>query len=128
MPIQRQDIRSEETVSMNPMPLTKKKPTCDGNKKEKIFRTMATPSGRWLFLKSHSVVRRHIVWNYITSRLIVSSLHIFIIPDAVEDVSIGKDANVDVGYDDVVEMSFSLVGEEEIGHPDLVGICQCQVL
>jgi len=51
-----------------------------------------------------------------------------ILPDAVEDVSIRKDANVDVGYDDVMKMSFSLVGEEEIGHPDLVGIRQCQVL
>ena len=50
------------------------------------------------------------------------------LPDAVEDVSIGKDANVDIGYDDVMKMSFSLVGEEESGHPDFVWICQCQVL
>jgi hypothetical protein len=74
MPIQRQDIRSEETVSMNPMPLTKKEADVRRKSKEKIFRTMATPSGRWLFLKSHSVVRRHIVWNYITSRLTVWNL------------------------------------------------------
>lgn len=40
MPIQRQDIRSEETVSMNPMHFTKKKPMCDGNKKRKY-------SARW---------------------------------------------------------------------------------
>jgi hypothetical protein len=47
MPIQRQDIRSEETVSMNPMPLTKKEADVRRKSKEKIFRTMATPSGRW---------------------------------------------------------------------------------
>ena len=49
------------------------------------------------------------------------------LPDAVEDVSIGKDANVDIGYDDVMKMSFSFVGEEEIGHPDFVGIRQRQI-
>lgn len=49
------------------------------------------------------------------------------LPNAVKDCAVGEDANVDVGYDDIVKVSFPLVREEEIGHPDLVGICQCQV-
>ena len=50
------------------------------------------------------------------------------LPDAVEDVAAGEDAHVDVGHDDVVEVALPLVGEEQIGHPDLVRVGQRQVL
>lgn len=43
--------------------------------------------------------------------------------DAVQDGSVREDAYVDVGHDDVVEVAFFLVGEEEIRHPDSVGFC-----
>jgi len=48
-------------------------------------------------------------------------------PDAVEDPSVREDAHVDVGHDDVVEMSLSLVGEEQIRHPDFARIGQRQI-
>jgi hypothetical protein len=50
-----------------------------------------------------------------------------VLPDAVEDPSVGEDAHVDVGHDDVVEMSLSLVGEEQVGHPHFVGVGQRQI-
>ena len=49
------------------------------------------------------------------------------LPNAVENGAIGEDADVDVGHDDVVKVSLSFVGEEEIGHPDFVGIRQREV-
>ncbi len=45
-----------------------------------------------------------------------------ILPNTVEDSAVGKDADVNVGDDDIVKMSLALVGEEEVGHPDFVGI------
>ena len=50
------------------------------------------------------------------------------LPYTVEYFAVGEDANVDVGHDDVMKMALALVGEEEIGHPDLIRIRQCQVL
>ena len=50
------------------------------------------------------------------------------LPDAVEDFAVGEDADVDVGDDDVVKVSFPFIGEEEIRHPDFIRIRQCQVL
>ena len=49
-------------------------------------------------------------------------------PDAVEDTSVWEDADVDVGYDNVVKVPFSFVGEEQIRHPHFVGIRQRQIL
>jgi hypothetical protein len=49
-------------------------------------------------------------------------------PDAVEDASVWEDADVDIGHDDVVKVSLSLVGEEQVGHPHFVGIRQRQIL
>ena len=51
-----------------------------------------------------------------------------VLPDAVEDASVGEDADVDVGHDDVVEVALSFVGEEQVGHPHFVGIRQRQIL
>ena len=50
------------------------------------------------------------------------------LPDAVEYFSVGEDANVDVWHYNVMKVTFTLVGEEEIGHPDFVRICQRQIL
>ena len=49
-------------------------------------------------------------------------------PDAVEDVSVGKDPDVEVGQDDVVEGALLLVPEEGVGHPQLPGVAQGEVL
>lgn len=50
------------------------------------------------------------------------------LPDTVEDIAVRIDANVNIGHNDVVEVALALVGKEKIGHPNLVGIRQCQVL
>ena len=39
-----------------------------------------------------------------------------------------EDPHVDVGYDDVVEVALSFVGEEQIRHPHFARIGQCQIL
>ena len=49
------------------------------------------------------------------------------VPNAVEYSAVGEDADVDVGDNNVVKVSFSLVGEEEIGHPDFVRVRQRKV-
>ena len=49
-------------------------------------------------------------------------------PDAVEDVSVGKDPDVEVGQDDVVEGALLLVPEERVGHPQLPRVAQREVL
>ena len=41
-------------------------------------------------------------------------------PNTVENFAIRKDADVDIGDDDVVKMAFSFVREEQIGHPHLL--------
>jgi hypothetical protein len=46
------------------------------------------------------------------------------IPNTVEDGTIWKYSDVDVGHDDVVEVALLLIGEEEIRHPHAVGLCQ----
>ena len=43
-------------------------------------------------------------------------------PDAVEDFAVGEDAHVDVGYDNVVKMALAFIREEQIRHPNTVGI------
>ena len=49
-------------------------------------------------------------------------------PDAVEDVPVGEDPDVEVGEDDVVEGALLLVPEERVGHPQLPGVPQGEVL
>ena len=49
-------------------------------------------------------------------------------PDAVEDVPVGEDPDVEVGEDDVVEGALLLVPEEGVGHPQLPGVPQGEVL
>ena len=48
-------------------------------------------------------------------------------PDAVEDVTIGEDSDVDVVDQDGVELSGFFVPEKRVRHPDLAGIRQGQV-
>ena len=49
------------------------------------------------------------------------------LPDGVEDGAIGEDTNVDIGYDYVVEMSFTFIREEQIGHPNFARVRKSQV-
>ena len=49
------------------------------------------------------------------------------LPDAVQNVSVGKDSDVEVWLDDVVELAVLLVPEKRVRHPDLAGIRQGQV-
>ena len=53
---------------------------------------------------------------------------LFASPDAVENVSVGVDADVDVGHDDLVLLGLLLVAEEGVRHPDLGGVRQRQVV
>ena len=47
------------------------------------------------------------------------------LPYAVEHVPVGKDPNVNVGYQDVVEASLLLVSEEGVWHPNFFGVSHC---
>jgi hypothetical protein len=44
-----------------------------------------------------------------------------ILPYAIEDRTVRKNANVDVGHNNVVEVPLFFVREKEIGHPDAAG-------
>lgn len=58
------------------------------------------------------------------------SLHCIIklaLPNAVENVSIGKDSDVEVGLDDLVEVALLLIAEEGVGHPHLARVRQGKV-
>ncbi len=48
-------------------------------------------------------------------------------PDAVEDVSVGEDPDVEIGLEDVVEATNLLIPEKRVGHPHLGGVCHRQV-
>ena len=48
--------------------------------------------------------------------------------DAVQDVAVGKDSDVDIVDEDVVEVSSLLVPEESVRHPDLLGVCESEIL
>ncbi len=50
------------------------------------------------------------------------------LPDAVQDVPVGIDPDVQVGLDDVVKLSIFFIPEEGVRHPDLAGVRQGQVL
>ncbi len=52
----------------------------------------------------------------------------FILPDAVQNVPIREDPDVQVWLYDVVELPVLLVAEEGVRHPDLAGVGQGQVL
>ena len=45
--------------------------------------------------------------------------------DAVENVAIGEDSDVDVIDEDVVEVTRLLVAEEGVRHPDLLWVGEC---
>ena len=45
-----------------------------------------------------------------------------LLPDAVEDVPVRVDPDVEVGREDVVELTDLLVPEECVRHPDLTGV------
>ena len=49
-------------------------------------------------------------------------------PDAVEDVAVWEDPDVEVGGEDVVELPDLLVTEEGVRHPHLARVRQGQVL
>lgn len=49
-------------------------------------------------------------------------------PDAVENISVREDPDIDIVDEDGVEVSGLLIAEESIGHPDLVRIGQGQIL
>ena len=48
-------------------------------------------------------------------------------PDAVEDVAVWEDPDVEVGGEDVVELPDLLVTEEGVRHPHLARVSQGQV-
>ena len=50
------------------------------------------------------------------------------LPDAVENITIRIDPNIQVGSEDVVKGSNFLISEEGIRHPHFAGICQGEIL
>lgn len=52
-----------------------------------------------------------------------SECNLNIVPDTVEYFAVGEDSDVNVGHDNVVKMSFTLVGKEQIWHPYLGRVC-----
>ena len=46
------------------------------------------------------------------------------LPDAVKNSSVREDANVDVWYDETVNVTLPFIGKEQIGHPHFLGIRQ----
>ena len=42
--------------------------------------------------------------------------------DAVEDVTVGEDSDVDIVDEDVVEVSGLLIPEERVRHPNFLGV------
>jgi len=50
------------------------------------------------------------------------------VPDAVKDLAVRVDADVDVGHDDLVLARLLLVAEEGVGHPNLRWVRQRQIL
>ena len=52
------------------------------------------------------------------------SLQLIMRRDAVKNFAVWEDPDVDIGYDDVVKVTLSLVGEKEIRHPHFFRIRQ----
>lgn len=50
------------------------------------------------------------------------------LPNTVQDGTVWKYSDVNVRHDDVVEVAFLLVGEEQVRHPHSVRFGQSQVL
>ena len=50
------------------------------------------------------------------------------LPDAVQNLAVGVDADIHIGHDDVVEVTRLLVLEEGVRHPDLLRVRHGQVL
>ena len=48
-------------------------------------------------------------------------------PDAVEDVTVREDSDVEVGGEDLVEPRHLLVPEESVRHPDLARVSEGEV-
>ena len=49
-------------------------------------------------------------------------------PDTVENITIGKDSDVEVGGENCVKPTDFLVPEESVRHPDLAGVGHRQIL
>ena len=49
-------------------------------------------------------------------------------PDAVEDVTIGEDSDVQVGLYNVMKLTILLISEESVWHPDLADVRQGEIL
>ena len=49
------------------------------------------------------------------------------LPDAVEDISIWEEADVQICGEDVMESPDFLISEESVWHPHFAGICQGEV-
>ena len=48
--------------------------------------------------------------------------------DAVENIAVGKDPDVEVGLYDVMELALLLISEEAVWHPDLGAVRHGEVL
>ena len=48
--------------------------------------------------------------------------------DAVEHIAIGEDPHIEVGLDDVVELSLLLISEEAVWHPNFGAVCHGEIL
>ena len=47
--------------------------------------------------------------------------------DAVEDIAVGEDTDIEIGGEDAVEAGNLLISKEGVGHPNFAGICHGQV-
>lgn len=53
--------------------------------------------------------------------------HTTILPDTVQDPSIWEDSHVDIGHNDVVEVSLAFVGEKQVRHPHFTRIVESEI-
>ena len=63
----------------------------------------------------------------VTTKIFQSNRYMHL-PDAVENITIRIDPDIQVGSEDVVKGSNFLISEEGIRHPHFAGICQCEIL
>ena len=55
------------------------------------------------------------------------TIHQRTLPDAVENIALREDPDVNIGHQDVVESSLLFISEEGVWHPNFLGICHGQV-
>jgi len=56
-----------------------------------------------------------------------ANTHRAVLPDTVQDPSIWEDSHVDIGHDDVVEVSLAFVGEKQVRHPHFARIVEGEI-